>query len=789
MKTLTACTSACVTAMLLALSVEAAEPDKNALAEKAQAILKANCYRCHGEEGSIEGGINYVIDLKSLTSRNKVVPGEPSKSRLYKRIVNEDDPMPPENEKVRPSKADIALLKQWIAAGAPVPKASDAPRKLLSEVEAVRLMGEDLKKELPEDRRFIRYFTINHLANAGLPDDQLQTYRLGLSKLLNSLSWGRKIVVPKPIDPSKTVFRIDMRDYKWGTKIWSLITGEYPYGVLLPGAEAQALYTLAEGELPYVRADWFVYAASRPPLYHQVLDVPYTVKELEKNLRVDVSANIEAGQVARAAFNASGVSRNNRLIERHESPYGAYWKSYDFGGNAGRQNLFACPLGPGTAPRDFQHDGGEIIFPLPNGLQGYMLVDANGIRIDEGPTKIVSDPRQQDRAVVNGISCMSCHARGVIQKSDQVRAHLAKNPTAFTESEAKQIRTLYVPPEKLTSLLEEDADRFKAAVEKTGGRVSGTDPVVALASRFEQDLDLALAAAELGLTPAEFGKRLQSSPALARALGALNVDGGTVQRRALENEFSRAVLDLRIGNPRTLVNSVGMKLNFIPAGEFMMGEADEETEARSSERPRHKVKITKPFYLGVYPVTQEQYKRVMGKNPSWFQPPRGGGPDYPVEMVTWEATGQFLVTLAALEEEKQAKRTYRLPTEAEWEYACRAGTTTRFAFGDLIDRGQANFGGYRRGTTRVGLFAPNRWGLYDMHGNVNQWCSDWYEGPYYTKSPAADPQGPPEPAEKVRIKRGGSWAQPLFWLRSAARQGEAPDKTSQDMGFRVVYVP
>src|SRR5262249_58591148 len=120
--------------------------------------------------------------------------------------------------------------------------------------------------------------------------------------------------------------------------------------------------------------------------------------------------HIRQERVARAGFNGSGVSRNNRMIERHESAYGAYWKSYDFAGNAGRKNLFAHPLGPNSDDNSFQHDGGELIFNLPTRLPAYLLIDAKGNRIDKGPAEIVSDPKQGDRRVVNGISCMSGHS-------------------------------------------------------------------------------------------------------------------------------------------------------------------------------------------------------------------------------------------------------------------------------------------------------------------------------------------------------------------------------------------
>src|SRR5262245_38422309 len=153
--------------------------------------------------------------------------------------------------------------------------------------------------------------------------------------------------------------------------------------------------------------------------------------------------------------------------------------------------------------------------------------------------------------------------------------------------------------------------------------------------------------------------------------------------------------------PAALTNSIGMKLVRIPAGEFLMGSPDGDREARDDEKPRHRVRITRPFYLGAYEVTQGENRRVMGANPSFFSP-TGPGRDrvkgldadrLPVEQVTWHQAVAFCRKLSELPAEKKARRAYRLPTEAEWEYACRAGTTTQFAFGDSLSSTQANFNG------------------------------------------------------------------------------------------------
>ena len=170
-------------------------------------------------------------------------------------------------------------------------------------------------------------------------------------------------------------------------------------------------------------------------------------------------------------------------------------------------------------------------------------------------------------------------------------------------------------------------------------------------------------------------------------------------------------------------NSIGMKLRLIPAGEFMMGSPGTES-GREDDETQHRVSITKPFYLGVTEVTQEQYQKVMGTNPSYFK-----GPQNPVETVSWADAVEFCRKLSAMPAEKTAGHVYRLPTEAEWEYACRAGTTTAYSFGDDASRlgDYGWFGGNSDSKThQVGEKKPNAWGLYDMHGGVYEWCQDRY---------------------------------------------------------------
>jgi formylglycine-generating enzyme required for sulfatase activity len=260
----------------------------------------------------------------------------------------------------------------------------------------------------------------------------------------------------------------------------------------------------------------------------------------------------------------------------------------------------------------------------------------------------------------------------------------------------------------------------------------------------------------------------------------------------------------------SVTNSIGMTFKLIPAGEFFMGSPDDAIEAEKDERPSHPVRISKPFYLGACEVTQAQYKAVMGNNPSSFST-NGDGKDrvagqstdqYPVEQVSWVDAIQFCNKLS----EKEGKKPfyeidgedirvsdwngqgYRLPTDAEWEYACRANATapTRFSFGDnTVELGAYGWfdGNSDSRTHPVSQKRPNGFGLYDMHGNVWEMCWDWHGTDYYNQSPAEDPTGPARAAG--RVNRGGAWNDGPRDCRSAKRGWRAPDGRVSHLGFRL----
>jgi formylglycine-generating enzyme required for sulfatase activity/tRNA A-37 threonylcarbamoyl transferase component Bud32 len=248
-------------------------------------------------------------------------------------------------------------------------------------------------------------------------------------------------------------------------------------------------------------------------------------------------------------------------------------------------------------------------------------------------------------------------------------------------------------------------------------------------------------------------------------------------------ELAQAIKDLKekpellkTGSlPETWFNELGMQFRLIPAGSFMMGASPDDSEARDDERPQHRVEITRPFYIGVYEVTQEQYELVMGSNPSRFK-----GSRRPVECVDWDEAKMFCRMLGKMTGEK-----YRLPSEAEWEFACRAGTTTKYYWGDNVNGDYGWYADNSKGETHeVGRKQPNDWGLYDMSGNVWEWCQDWYDAGYYSRSPSKDPVGPP--SGNVRVLRGGSWGDDARHLRSSVRDWVTPDDRNSLNGFRIV---
>ena len=776
------------------------------LAQQAFTIFERHCLDCHGEFGSYSD----VLTMKhqDLIEDRFVIPRQPDASELYLRLLGDTDTssqMPLGQDPLNTE--EIATIRRWIEAGAADWEAIPKPKRRFVTTEAMlKAIYTHVTSLTAFDRSFARYFTLTHLYNAGASDDNLRAYRNALSKLVNSLSWGAGVIKPTPIDREQTIFYIDLRHYEWDIKSdkWYKIEQAYPYGVQLTSSTYTTLCQETDCDLPFVRAGWFIATASLPPLYHEILDLPKTDRELEARLEVDVAANIKNApgvRVWRAGFNESGVSRNNRVVERHESRYGAYWKSYDFAGNAGQQNIFTHPL-------NFTHDGGEIIFNLPNGLQAYYLSTATGEQLDEAPINIVSNAGARDPVVRNGLSCMGCHTEGMKTFEDQVRSVIVQIPNPPYDK-AQALR-LYAQKSELDALIREDTERYKRALEVAGGVFGGTEPIQQLVKQFEGPLDAAHAAAEVGLEAAGFLRKIRENSSLQNAgLLVLGVENGNVKRDAWASQFGTVVSALNLGKntqikpaapEKTSPGATYADMVLIPAGEFQMGSND----GLSDEQPVHTVYVD-AFYMDKYEVTNAQYKKFVDANPQWQKAhipakyhtgyylydwngndyPLGKG-DHPVTHVSWYAAMAYAQWAGK-----------RLPTEAEWEKAARGSLVDkRFPWGDMIDATKANFNvalNVGSNTKPVGSYPANGYGLYDMSGNVWEWCLDGYDADFYARSPLRNPVSGGDISNIIshftnlksfRVVRGGSWGFHVLDVRVASRNCDTPSNAYYNFGFR-----
>ena len=509
------------------------------IAQDTYAIFQQSCLICHGPDGAYRETL--LIEHNALIEKGTVIPGDPDTSELYKRLLTTDIAKRMPLGQPQLSAQAIDTIRNWILAGTPdwaAPPRTDSD--FISSGEILNTIETHLMSLTPFDRAFARYFTLTHLYNAGETPGILQEYRNGLSKLVNSLSWGSTVTNPQPIDSQGTIFYIDLRHYEWDRNDgWGQIETEYPYHISFDAPTQTALkaqLTRLQGEMkadiPSIHVDWFVAQASLPPLYHDLLALPLTDRELETRLEVDVIRNLQNApgvRVWRAGTNNSGVSNNNRVIERHTSRYGAYWKSYDFAGSVGTQNIFTHPL-------SFTHDGGEVIFNLPNGLQAYYVTNASGFRLDDAPINIVSNPAASDPTVRNGLSCIGCHTEGMKTFEDEVRPVIESNATpAYDKAQALR---LYVEQSEMDALVSEDMERYREALEATGGLIGGIEPISRFHEVFQGPVDVAYAAAVVGLETEAFQEKIRENVGLQNiGLLVLDSENGSMKRDAWTSSF------------------------------------------------------------------------------------------------------------------------------------------------------------------------------------------------------------------------------------------------------------
>ena len=550
------------------------------LAKQAGLVLRRNCYRCHKGEGSESGYAFNATDVESMIEDGMLVEGEHEDSEIYTTMFA--GRMPPKNrpQLPRPSAADIEIIKKWIAEGpAEIPKPTT--RELISLKSQLTAIRSDLQKRRREDRLNIRYFTLTHLHNDRTADQELlNTTKLALTKTLNSLSWESLMVTPESIVDTETIYAVDISKLGWTRKHWDAVSQAYSYGLAYGSMEDPELKEIDDdiqdlrgGDRTAVslRADWLIAVATKPPLYNQLmfdlilpelvkrpanpqdLSNPKTMtdKDLEQFLGVAVRKNILSGDVARSGYTESGISGQNRMIERHSMRSGGfYWKSYDFLSSNRTAILSEFPLGPVMPDSPFkdlafEHDGGEVIFSLPNGLQGYLLLDGKGNRIDVGPIEVVGDSLKTsgNEQIVNGVSCIACHRVGMIEApTDEVRKFSSSVGQA-----RRKVFELYPEEADFRKLVAKDREVFVRALHAALDKLAGDsnieempEPVGEVARRYHlEPMKIETVAAELQITVERLRASLEADPRLKQlGLRILLRDGGTIKRAAWESPAS-----------------------------------------------------------------------------------------------------------------------------------------------------------------------------------------------------------------------------------------------------------
>jgi serine/threonine protein kinase len=543
------------------------EPGSVSTAAQVKQIFRAHCLECHG--GKIQGAIA-ILDRDLLLKKKAVVPGKPDDSPLLQLVTAEDETAMPPMERPRLHIEEIDVIRAWIAEGATpfppdVPLTADPKTNVAfngNEYVFATIL-QDVRTLSPSDRPFARYFSLNHLLAGGATADELDLHRDALAKAINHLSWQKAPVRPRPIDRSQTVYGIDLRTLGWDQQPFEIIQDrnvvgpspvnlfdlallEYPYATLDEASETSmplASEFLGPAGLvrpiAFVRADWFVSVATQPPLYEDFLRLPFELKELEARFDLD------ATRARRAGLSVSGVSRNNRVVERHPTTDGAYWVSFDFRSSAARENLFRDPI-------DLNPAGREVLFNLPNGLQGYFLADAQGNRLESAPPEIVTDRFAADHVVRNGLSCIRCHAAGVNDFTDAVRPAVER--LSDSPNKARVLR-LYPAQDEMDALLQEDTRRFTVALTRALGRPPGREPLIEVSRRFlDGPLSLSAAASELGLAGTEALRPIFRS--LAHLGLAPLASGGVVRRDTWEEAYEPVVRHLGLGAPAVPLDGV-----------------------------------------------------------------------------------------------------------------------------------------------------------------------------------------------------------------------------------------
>jgi serine/threonine-protein kinase len=446
----------------------------------------------------------YIEDIDELITNGKIKPGDPNGSLLYQRISR--DEMPPSGVTPRLNDDEVQDVAQYIL-GLQPPVAAVCDDQFMSWDDVYEAVERDILSEDAEDRPFLRYLSISNRYNAGTCDAQLEPERWAMSKFINSISQNARIEEPVEVTgTNSTVYRIDLRDYDLdvtqgpfevnGTNFddgWEAIIGNNNFAVEFEGDAAENLILQSDTLVPIMFSDAVIDEATVGNLYYGLLRLQDNRDAQLLDLDIDLVANQDDETAIFAATTQSEISEQERFIRRDPSDQANdlyYYESFDLDPNVAGNSIFDRPLDFNLAA-----NGSEVVFALPNGLQGYIIYDAAGQRLEESP--ILFDNAQNDNVMRAGISCMTCHENGVVQFEDEVRQFALDNRIDVAQAaedagfEFQDVLDLYVDNADLKEQLVDDSTSYRAALSAAGVPTNGSDPVSDTFIRFDKDVRIA----------------------------------------------------------------------------------------------------------------------------------------------------------------------------------------------------------------------------------------------------------------------------------------------------------
>lgn len=496
---------------------------------QAENVLAANCGQCHGSQlapGTESGNMNYINDIDQLVENNKIVPLDADGSRIIIRM--KDGSMPPATAGLpRVTDADIAAVSQFINNPQFWPdfagSGTDCSDQLFTFDDLYEEVSRDLQRLDAEDALTARYIAITNRFTAGVcADASLDKDRQAIFKLVNALSTEPTVEVPVPINEEQTIFRIDIGDYGWDQPVdvvnadgsvsnfpdkWQAIVANNPYAVEFVGDEADDAKADSQELVPVMFADSMLDVAAIGNLYYALIgvNVQDTLDNFILNdLQIDVNQNLIDEEQVRAGTTKSRISRQDRLVQRDdiEIRQGVLWQSFDFEANDANQSIFEDPFG-------FAEGGTEAIFTLANGMLGFVIADADSNIVED--SDILLDTSQNNFRAVTSISCANCHSQGLIPVEDEVRDIALANArvSGLNADEVEQLENVFPTAEEFARIVDNDSSQFyKRALQQASVPLEGGDPVSTVFFRFDQDVVLADAAGDLGLSPEELEDNL-----------------------------------------------------------------------------------------------------------------------------------------------------------------------------------------------------------------------------------------------------------------------------------------